>query len=61
MVLETNWFVENVRIKDQTLNDAKVVIVMSRFTVFLKDNILHVYPTSDIAELQTAHKLQLIP
>jgi len=60
-VLETNQFVENVQIKNQTLKDVKLVIVMSRFSVFLKDNVLHVYPTADIAELQTDHKLTLIP
>lgn len=60
-VLETNQFVENVQIKNQTLKDVNLVIVMSRFSVFLKDNVLHVYPTADIAELQTDHKLTLIP
>lgn len=60
-VLETNQFVENVQIKNQNLKDAKLVIVMSRFSVFLKDNVLHVYPTADITELQTDHKLALVP
>jgi hypothetical protein len=61
IVLETNAFVENVQIKNQTLNDAKLVIVMSRFTVFLKDDVIHIYPTADVTELQTDHKLSLIP
>jgi hypothetical protein len=61
LVLETNWFNENVVLKGQTLNNAKLVIMMSRFTVFLKDDVLHVFPTADITEMQTNNKLLLLP
>jgi hypothetical protein len=44
-------------VKDQTmLSDTKLVIVMSRNTVLLKDKVLYVVPTADITKFQTANK-----
>lgn len=55
-VQETSDFNQDVYIKDQTLNGVKVVIVMSRHTVLLKDKVLYVVPTGDITKFQTADK-----
>jgi hypothetical protein len=60
-VKETSDFNQNVSLKDQTLNDVKLVIVMSRHTVLLKDRILYVVPTGDISKFQTSHELITIP
>ena len=59
-VLETSQFDQNVRGKDWTLDTAKVVIVMSRFTVLLKDQILYVVPTADILQFRTSNPLTTI-
>ena len=37
-------------------SDMKLVIVMSRNTVLLKDKVLYVVPTADITNFQTANK-----
>lgn len=55
-VKETASFNQNVSIKDQSLNDMKIVIVMSRHTVLLKDHALYVIPTADISRFQTVSK-----
>jgi hypothetical protein len=47
---------QDITLKDKTLSDMKVVIVMSRHTVLLKDNVLYVVPTGDITKFQTADK-----
>jgi hypothetical protein len=60
-VEETTAFNQDVHFRDQTLNDAKLVIVLSRHTVLLKDRILYVVPTSDITKFQTSHELIAIP
>jgi hypothetical protein len=61
LVMESNVFDQNVRLRDQAINNAKLVIVLSRFTVLLKDNELHVVPTADIIEFHSAHKLDIVP
>lgn len=61
LALDTTAFDLNVTIKGQVINDAKLVIVLSRYTVLLKDNELHVVPTADISEFHSAHKLMIVP
>jgi hypothetical protein len=56
-VKETSEFNQDVYLKDQTLNNAKLVIVMSRHTVLLKDGVLYVVPTADVTKFRTAGKL----
>ena len=55
-VQETSNFNQDVYLKDQSLNNMKLVIVMSRHTVLLKDNVLYVMPTADISKFRTAEK-----
>jgi hypothetical protein len=55
-VKETSEFNQDIYLKDQTLNNAKLVIVMSRHTVLLKDGVLYVVPTADVAKFRTAGK-----
>jgi hypothetical protein len=59
-VLEMPEFSQNVRVKNSTIDSVKVVIVMSRFTVLLKNKMLYVVPTSDITEFQTTRPLIMI-
>jgi hypothetical protein len=40
---------QEITLKDKTLSDMKVVLVMSRHTILLKDDVLYVLPTADIA------------
>lgn len=54
-VIETRDFDQNVRGKDWTLDHAKVVIVMSRFTILLMDQMVYVVPTGDILQFQTSN------
>jgi hypothetical protein len=56
-VEETTSFNQDVYFKDQTLKDAKLIIVLSRHTMLLKDRILYVVPTGDITKFQTSHEL----
>jgi hypothetical protein len=55
-VQETASFNQDVAIKDQTLTDAKLVMVMARHTVLLKDGVLYIVPTGDITKFRTADK-----
>jgi hypothetical protein len=55
-VEETSDFNQDVYFKDQTLNNVKLVIVMSRHTVLLKDKVLYVVLTGDITKFRTADK-----
>jgi hypothetical protein len=55
-VEETSNFNQDVYVKDQSLNDVKLVIVMSRHTILLKDKALYVMPTADISKFRTAEK-----
>jgi hypothetical protein len=55
-VEETADFNQDVALKDQTLTNAKLVIVMSRHTVLSKDGVLYVVPTSDITRFRTVDK-----
>jgi hypothetical protein len=55
-VQETANFNQDVYLKDQLLNNVKLVIVMSRHTVLLKDGVLYVMPTGDITKFRTADK-----
>jgi hypothetical protein len=59
-VSETSEFDQDVKLKNGTINDAKLIIVMSRFTILLKDRVLHVVPTTDVTEFQTKHALLMI-
>jgi hypothetical protein len=56
-VKETSAFNQDVFLKDQTLSNAKLIIVMSRHTVMLKDDVLFVVPTGDISKFRTLGKL----
>jgi hypothetical protein len=60
-VSETFEFDQDVKLKNGTINDAKLVIVMSQFTILLKDRVLHVVPTADVTEFQTKHPLLRVP
>jgi hypothetical protein len=55
-VLETSGFDQDVTLKDETLSSAKLIIVMSRHTILLKDKVLYVVPTVDISQFRTASK-----
>ena len=55
-VKETSDFNQDIYVKDQTLNNVKLVIVMSRHTVLLKDGVLYVVPTGDITKFRTVDK-----
>jgi hypothetical protein len=55
-VEETADFNQDVYFKEQMLSNVKLVIVMSRHTVLLKDKVLYVVPTGDIMEFWTADK-----
>lgn len=59
-ISETSEFDQDVVLKSETITDAKVIIVLSRFTILLKDKMLHVVPTADITQFQTKHPLLLI-
>jgi hypothetical protein len=56
-VIETSQFDQDIFLKDGTIKAAKLVIVLSRHTVLLKDRMLYVVPTSDITKFQTSHEL----
>jgi hypothetical protein len=58
VVKETSAFNQDIALKDkdQTLTNAKLIIVMSRHTVLAKDDALYVLPTSDITKFQRAAK-----
>lgn len=58
---ETSEFDQDVSIKNEIIKSAKVIIVLSRHTVLLKDRILYVVPTGDITKFQTSHELITIP
>jgi hypothetical protein len=53
---ETSDFNQDVFLKDQTLDNVKLVIVMSRHTVLLKDGALYVVPTGDITKFRTVDR-----
>jgi hypothetical protein len=55
-VKETSTFNQDVYVKDQALNDVKLVVMMSRHTVLFKDGVLYVVPTADITRFRTADK-----
>ena len=55
-VLETSEFDQDVYLKNETLSDMKLIIVMSRNTILMKDKVLYVVPTADISEFRTAAK-----
>jgi hypothetical protein len=57
-VKETSLFNQDITLKDkdQTLANAKLIIVMSRHTVLTKDDVLYVLPTSDITKFQSVAK-----
>ena len=55
-VSETTQFDQDVTFKNGSLNDAKLVIVMTRHTIFQKDNVLYAIPTADIEQLKTTGK-----
>jgi hypothetical protein len=43
---------QEVTFKEKTMSDMKVVVVMSRHTILLKDGMLYVVPTADIASFK---------
>jgi hypothetical protein len=51
-VAESSEIAQDVMTKDQTYSGVKVVIVMSRHTVLLKDSDLLVVPTADITQFK---------
>lgn len=51
-VLETEK-PQDVKLKDGDMNGVKVVIVMSRHTIFLKDHDIYVVPTDDIKQFHS--------
>jgi hypothetical protein len=53
---ETSAFNQDVYLKDQSLNNVKLVIVMSKHTVLLKDKVLYVVPTEDISKFRSTDK-----
>jgi hypothetical protein len=55
-VSETSEFDQDVQFKNGTLTDAKLVIVMTRHTIFQKDSVLYPIPTADIEQFKTAGK-----
>jgi MFS family permease len=55
-VKETSLFNQDVDIKGNTMTNVKLVIVMSRHTILLKDGVLYVLPTADISKFRTADK-----
>ena len=55
-VKETSEFNQDVYLKSETLNNVKLVIVMSRNTILLKDNIFYIVPTADIVQFRTTAK-----
>lgn len=52
-VLESSQFDQDVYSKSGTLNGAKLIIVMSRHTILMKDKIIYAVPTADIAQFRT--------
>lgn len=44
---------QDIKIKDTTLNGVKLIIVMSRHTIFLKDRDIYVVPTADISQFHS--------
>jgi hypothetical protein len=52
----TSVFDQDVTLKSETLNDVKVILVMSRNTILLKGKVIYVVPTADINKFQTASK-----
>jgi hypothetical protein len=43
---------QEITLKDKTLNDMKVILVMSRHTILLKKDMLYVVPTADITSFK---------
>ena len=60
-VMETSEFDQDVYLKTETIKSAKVVIVLSRHTILLKDRMLYVVPTGDITKFETSHELITVP
>jgi hypothetical protein len=59
-VIEDSQFDQDVSLKNETLQGVKVIIVLSRHTVLLKDRTVYVVPTADITKFQTSHELKTI-
>jgi hypothetical protein len=55
-VSETSQFDQDVNFKNGSLTDAKLVMVMARQSIFLKDSVLYAIPTADIEQFRTAGK-----
>jgi len=55
-VLETSQFDQDVKFKNGILNDAKLVIVMTRHSIFQKDGVLYAISTADIEQLRMKGK-----
>lgn len=50
-VLETGGYDQDVYLKSQTINQVKIVLVMSHHTILYKDRILFVIPTADVQQI----------
>lgn len=59
-VQERSDFDQDVVTKTGEFKSAKIVIVMSRFTVLLQDRTLHVVPTGDITEFKTIKPINIL-
>lgn len=56
VVQENPDFNQDVYVKEQQLSNTKLIIVMSRYTVLLKDDVPYVVPTADITKFQASPK-----
>lgn len=52
-VLQSPYYEQDVYLKNQTLNKAKVVLIMSHHTILLVNQELYIVPTADITQIKT--------
>ncbi len=53
-ILYSSQFNQDVFAKNEVIQDAKLIALMSRSTIVMKDKMIYVFPTNDIVKLQTA-------
>ena len=51
----------DIKLKDSTMNGVKLIIVMSRHTILLKDKEIYVLPTADISQFHSAVPPWVVP